>query len=548
MTAVGSGACGPGSSRTTGDDAAECFASKCDGYGGAEIVSKLTDRHTNPDTYPRAFTGLSDTKTIFFSQDLGELWVTDGTSAGTKLVSDLVPTIVGSNPSPSVLVRDGNAYWAVGSQLWVTDGSPAGTHQVVDFGSTHDVHGVAALGNTLVVAADKQLYASDGTAAGTQMIADLSAFGPFAELGGNLYFSCYAAGQPSELCSTDGTAAGTKRLGGPSGSIHGVAGERIVFSDGSGDASVLFGLYSTDGTPDGVIELVPPNYTNESIDRYSDGVMLGSTMYVTDFDTIYALDGAHASDVTPAGVTSQPTSLTVAGGKLYFAAGHEVWVSDGTAAGSQKLADDFDGPRIVPVGDRVAFVVKTADSYGLYLSDGTRAGTQLAASFDGFDNPYGPRLDEAAAAGDMLVFGADDGTRGNEPWVTDGTQAGTQLLVDATPERTADGRLATDHSSLSSMARCEASGARMGPTRPERRSSSISVRPGPRLRSPGRRCTSPRTTRSTSRTAPPRRRSTCSARLPSSPRSATRSPSRARRSRRRPGSRCARHSNYWPPW
>ncbi len=37
------------------------------------------------------------------------------------------------------------------------------------------------------------------------------------------------------------------------------------------------------------------------------------------------------------------------------------------------------------------------------------------------------------AFGDVLFFGAEDGTNGNEPWMSDGTADGTILIKDIWP-------------------------------------------------------------------------------------------------------------------
>ena len=79
-------------------------------------------------------------------------------------------------------------------------------------------------------------------------------------------------------------------------------------------------------------------------------------------------------------------------------------------------------------GDRVFFSaddgVRGAE---LWVTDGTGDGTQIVKDI----NPAGSSSPmRFTRLGDRIVFAADDGQNGNEIWVSDGTSAGTQLLKD----------------------------------------------------------------------------------------------------------------------
>lgn len=67
----------------------------------------------------------------------GELWLTDGTTAGTVLFKDIVEGNLGSNPA-NLTIHNGLLYFlandpAAGRELWVSDGTAEGTHLVADF-------------------------------------------------------------------------------------------------------------------------------------------------------------------------------------------------------------------------------------------------------------------------------------------------------------------------------------------------------------------------------------------------------------------------------
>jgi ELWxxDGT repeat protein len=142
---------------------------------------------------------------------------------------------------------------------------------------------------------------------------------------------------------------------------------------------------------------------------------------------------------------SYPSYLTAFNGKLYFQAtdrvhGTQLWVSDGTTAGTQRVTDINPGlyaginPRYLKVFDGHLFfgAGDGAGGSALWESDGTTGGTFPLQEI----NPAGGTSTYPAAltvAGNTLFFTADDGTHGRELWVTDGTAAGTFLLKDINP-------------------------------------------------------------------------------------------------------------------
>ncbi|MET0404170.1 MAG: ELWxxDGT repeat protein, partial [Cystobacter sp.] len=99
-------------------------------------------------------------------------------------------------------------------------------------------------------------------------------------------------------------------------------------------------------------------------------------------------------DIHPGG-DSSPRSLTKVNGTLFFVAddgthGVEPWTSDGTAEGTRLVKDIHPGPQ----------------------------GSNASSLFNAEN-----------AEGEFLLV-ADDGTHGAEPWMSDGTEAGTRLVAD----------------------------------------------------------------------------------------------------------------------
>lgn len=164
-----------------------------------------------------------------------------------------------------------------------------------------------------------------------------------------------------------------------------------------------------------------------------------------------AYDGAHfglwRSDGTPAGthlvshVANGPSELIAVNGRMVFAADGELWVSDGTTAGTMQLmnirpighSNPVELTSIGPFGGG-SLVIFSADdgAHGRepWITDGTLAGTFLLADL----NPNGSSAPAGFACGGpfgaTIVFGADDGVHGREPFISDGTTANTRLLAD----------------------------------------------------------------------------------------------------------------------
>jgi ELWxxDGT repeat protein len=153
------------------------------------------------------------------------------------------------------------------------------------------------------------------------------------------------------------------------------------------------------------------------------------------------------SDGTPAGtsaLSSDPANfgpdgflgLFPVGNTLFYASGWNcttsgqlcVWSTNGTSAPTVAMPNSalYDRPAVVL--QQFVFLGAESGTLGLYLSNGTEAGTTLLVA-EGFGESFG----EMVAVNDKVYFGFDDVNHGNELWVTDLTPAGTHLVKDINP-------------------------------------------------------------------------------------------------------------------
>ncbi|HGY92166.1 MAG TPA: HYR domain-containing protein, partial [Planctomycetes bacterium] len=329
-----------------------------------------------------------------------------------------------------------------GKELWVSDGTPAGTVLLKDINPTGDSAptGMTAAGAGVVFAADdgvngRELWITNGTTAGTTLFLDifpgsLPIFGPFssdpAEFTavpnlGLVFFRATSDPEGAELWATDGFSA-------------------FLVLDIFPGISVLFSQPNSSSPSD---LTAVGNYLFFTAKTEDDAVVAGGDKELwasdgTSFGTF------RVQDINPGTGTSNPTGLVDVNGTLFLQAddgtnGAELWSSSDPFLGAQLVKDILAGPGgsqplELTNADGTLFFRANDGLVGseLWKSDGTSSGTVLVADIRaGFapSNPSGLFAASGSCAG-VVFFAANDGVNGFELWASDGTAAGTHLIQD----------------------------------------------------------------------------------------------------------------------
>ncbi|MBN2492892.1 MAG: hypothetical protein JXQ29_18730 [Planctomycetes bacterium] len=405
---------------------------KTDGTPAGTTLVKDPYPGTGGGVQPRQLVALDDLLICIADDGVhgGELWRSDGTTAGTTMIKDINPGNQGQpiymDPPTDLTVFKGRVYFSArdgihGRELWVSDGTAAGTQMLKDIrpgGNTSDSHPTyfTPVGDTLYFFGYDdvhgwEIWKTDGTAAGTVLVKDVwpgpepslithNSY-PFnvGVLGSTLIFAAPDGQHGYELWQTDGTPAGTTLL--------------KDITPGPGDS--YFNRNLTAAGP----------YLYFTAD---DGVS-GQELWRTDST---AAGTTLVTDLNPGPAGSSPGFMMALGGAVVFPAddgvhGAELWRSDGTPGGTRLVKDIWPGLngslRLVNiymtamVGSRYGYFTADDGVHGgeLWRTDGTPAGTTLVQDISAGAAGSYPEMVTLAAG--RLVFRASDSQHGQEPRV-----------------------------------------------------------------------------------------------------------------------------------
>ncbi|MBZ4413945.1 hypothetical protein K8640_37550 [Myxococcus sp. XM-1-1-1] len=382
--------------------------------------------------------GLTPTSSLLFFRAADvvhgtELWVSDGTSGGTRMVEDLTPGTASSYPTHMTATGSGSVVFfleryesgstRVRYELWASDGSAGGTSRVRDFGADAEVSYLSGAANNTLrffvrdLSGGTSLWKTDGTSAGTVQVKRLTS-GPNAFIkdartqdGLTLFILRQDSGL-QELWKTDGTSGGTLRLAsfGATRDVRllGALGSTVYVTTTSLTTQymVLYQVPLAGGTPTSVVSL-PNDYTSlgeafPSIDSVSIPPG-GSKLF---FSVIIGSNGPAPRD-------------------------SQLWVTDGTAGGTVRLrrplslSDEYASPVYAVSDDLVFFSAYEADGGGIepWVSNGTPSGTRKLRDIANTALSTSSYPREYFRLGSRVYFSAYDDTEAGQLWSTQLTDA-----------------------------------------------------------------------------------------------------------------------------
>lgn len=389
----------------------------------AQNIENLKDLNTTgtSNSYPFDFTIAN--KNLFFiaagNSGTYSLWITKGTNASTKLIS---PTTGPLNNIADIVSYNDKIYFSYndginGYELWVSDGTTAGTVLFKDLypGSTGSYPQAFTVANNKLffmgsgVDGERRLYVSDGTKGGTKIIKNnyinlFNGMANFAILNNDIYFtSDNGTGAGTGLWKSNGSLGGTALVKpdffpGNAGCNYAVLNNKLYFSafdytngselwvsNGTDPGTHIVKNLSADGG--GVLGSGYPQnlivYNNKIYFEAKDDAH-GNELFVTDGTTA----GTQlVKDIVPGPNSSSPYKSIVYKNLLYFVcySTQELWKSDGTKAGTKLVKTGLPDAKITAIWNNKLYLIK-GDDYAVWQSNGNTAGT-VPVALQNTNNP-----------------------------------------------------------------------------------------------------------------------------------------------------------------
>lgn len=386
---------------------------------------------SNPTSFGRG--PVDGTLTLIFDDGIHgtQLWVTDGTAVGTVRVTNF-PTGPGAIFRWFVTMADLTVFVVErGSslELWRTDGTPNGTFLLhagtVSSGLLYPVADTAH-GPVLFFADNGTTWRTDGTVAGTFSLGVADA-----QWEGVVSGQTLLLGLQGEVILSDGNSASVIATVPGSLLLPGLGVYQVILVVAPPTIGVQLTALHLPGAPSVLLPL------NAHTSFSSNGAVLIATG-----TGLSRWDGSGPPQPLLTWSSFTVPVLTFGTSFVYTATlpglGRELVFSDGTLAGTRSL-DLEPGPTgsapvlVGPVGDRLLVWANTG---GLgsepHLTDGTLTGTVHLGDLE--PGPAGSTIGGWTAAGERrAVLAVQTAAHGKEPWITDGTSAGTRLLADIAP-------------------------------------------------------------------------------------------------------------------
>ena len=318
-----------------------------------------------------------------------------------------------------------------GLQLWQVGAAGASEVSSTALSSDLEPSNLTVLGNKLFFSGldskgNGNLYVSNGTTSGTSQVVVNGASstgvnpGEIVVFNNRVYFSGTDSNGSNGLWTSDGTTSGTTELAVGNTDVNNlsslgaglnpsnitVSNNKIFFA--ATDSNGNTGLWTSDGTAGGTVELAPANTFVSGLNpTTSDIVSFNGLTYFAGQDAA-GKTGLWVSNGTSAGTSEinvpaanssglSPVSLTVFDGKLYFGGTDSsgsigLWQSNGTASGTSELsvagtssaglqpvavnASSYPNVAMTIFDNTLFFTgVDSSGNYDLWKSDGTAAGT-----------------------------------------------------------------------------------------------------------------------------------------------------------------------------
>ncbi len=366
-----------------------------------------------------------------------ELWVSDGTAPGTSLLFDINTN--GATSISSCACMNSHLYFEAkdetrGTQLWKSNGHLTGTNPFGHFYHTTSTNviflnpEIFSLKNKLYFAGpDKTLWNTDGTVTNTKAVnGNINSWMEIHTDGNNIY---YRPNLNNEIWKFDPTTTVSNLIYTGSTIYNFFAHNNNVYISRP-DTTVAVNPISGSAT---IINEMPYAFypLNDSL------IYIATTAYTTFDDKLFVTDGTLGGTIqVPNGI--DVTSACVFRDTFYFATRsfggqlHKMTSDTGSTPFFTFAISFKNFTQMAPSANLIyLYAQEFSGIYELWVTDGTNSGTQKLTELP-YYHIYNKEKN-MVTYNDILYFFKDDGIHGREPWRSDGTIAGTYMLADINP-------------------------------------------------------------------------------------------------------------------